>query len=159
MKRAIAPAIAAVALACGGGFGWRALIPGGTRQSSGFANYDSAAVLTGELGPLHLFYDWTWFQRRNALQQASTANSGGYIPQTPLTMLPVIPFSWMSQQAAKQGWLALNLLFLAATIFLPLHITGFLPSCSGCLYFSTMSRCARTFCLASITCCCFCCSL
>ncbi len=43
---------------------------------------------------------------------------GGYIPQTPLTMLPLMPLSGLPPQSAKQAWIALNLLFLGITAML-----------------------------------------
>jgi hypothetical protein len=49
---------------------------------------------------------------------------GGYIPQTPLTMLPFIPLSGLAPQHAKQVWLVLNLIFLGISTVLIARLTG-----------------------------------
>src|SRR6516164_1854534 len=41
---------------------------------------------------------------------------GGYVPYTPLTMLPVLPLAAFPPQRAKQIWLALEIMLLVATI-------------------------------------------
>jgi hypothetical protein len=111
--------IASVAL-----FFWSAFLPGWTRQTTDFPNYYTAARLVGHGTPLRLNYDWTWFQRQ--MDRAGIDGQlGGYIPQTPLTMLPVVPMSSMKPQNAKRLWLIFNLLFLALTIELLSRITGF----------------------------------
>jgi hypothetical protein len=103
---------------------WAAVVPGWVHQTTDFPNYYTAAVLTRQRMPLRLFYDWTWFQRQMNFAGVE-GQLGGYIPQTPLTMIPLVPLSWMPQQIAKRWWLLLNLLFLALTIQVLSRITGF----------------------------------
>jgi hypothetical protein len=88
-----------------------------------FPNYYTAAVLVREHQPLHKFYDWTWFARQMNYAGNGT-QLGAYTPQTPLTMLPMVALAGLPPQAAKRIWLACNLLFLGATIWLLSRITG-----------------------------------
>src|ERR1700679_436000 len=86
--------------------------PGWMHVETDFPNYYTAAVLARRHEPLPRYYDWTWFQRQ--MNYTGTERQlGGYIPQTPLTMLPLIPLSGLAPQHAKQVWLVLNLIFLA----------------------------------------------
>src|ERR1043166_3806207 len=65
---------------------------GRTRAETDFPNSCPAAVLTVQGAPLHSYYEWTWFQRQ--MNYAGVENQlGGYIPQTPLTMLPLVPLA------------------------------------------------------------------
>jgi hypothetical protein len=74
--------------------------------------------------PLHNYYDWTWFQRQ--MNYAGIERQlGAYTPQTPLTMLPMVGLTAFLPQTAKQIWLALNLGFLAATVWLLSLVTRF----------------------------------
>jgi hypothetical protein len=84
---------------------------GWTHVETDFPNYYTAAVLARHHEPLPRYYDWTWFQRQ--MNYTGTEKQlGGYIPQTPLTMLPLLPLSGLAPQHAKQAWLALNLILL-----------------------------------------------
>src|ERR1700733_12245555 len=84
---------------------------------SDFPNYYTAAVLTRHHMPLQRFYDWRWFQRQ--MNYTGTERQlGGYIPQTPLTMVPLLPLSGLAPQAAKQVWLAFNLILLGGSVAL-----------------------------------------
>ena len=57
------------------------------RDATDFRNYYTAAVLVRQSQPLRNYYDWTWFQRE--INFAGIEHQlGGYIPQTPLTMMP-----------------------------------------------------------------------
>src|SRR5215469_2537555 len=90
---------------------------GWTRHETDFPNYYTAAVLVRRGAPLRDYYDWTWFQRQ--MDYAGIRDTlGAYVPQTPLTMLPMVPIANFSVQTAKQIWLALNLVFLAATLWM-----------------------------------------
>src|SRR5215469_1168993 len=90
---------------------------GWTRNGTDFPNYYTAAVLVRRGAPLHDYYDWTWFQRQmNSV--GIRDRLGAYLPPTPLTMLPIVPMASFSVQTAKQIWLALNLVFLAATLWM-----------------------------------------
>jgi hypothetical protein len=106
--RALALLMLAVFLATSFRKGW-------TRSETDFPNYYTAAVLVRQGAPLRDYYDWTWFQRQ--MNYAGIEHQlGAYLPQTPLTMLPIVPLAGFPVQTAKQIWLALNLAFLAATL-------------------------------------------
>lgn len=91
---------------------------GWNTPTTDFPNYYTAAVLVrNHVKPLRAYYDWTWFQRQMNYAGIET-QLGAYPPQSPLTMLPMVPFANFSAQRAKQIWITLNLLFLLATIWL-----------------------------------------
>jgi len=96
---------------------------GWTRDETDFPNYYTAAVLVNHGAPLRDYYDWAWFQRQ--MNYAGIEHQlGTYVPQTPLTMLPMVPFAGFPVRTAKQLWLLLNLLFLAATLWMLSRATG-----------------------------------
>jgi hypothetical protein len=62
---------------------------GWTQMGTDFPNYYTAAVVTLKHEPLQQFYDWVWLQRQ--IHFAGIEHQlGGYVPYTPLTMLPVL---------------------------------------------------------------------
>src|ERR1700686_2394211 len=90
---------------------------GWSRNETDFLNYYTAAVWLRHDAALRDYYDWTWFQRQ--MNYAGIEHQlGAYLPQTPLTMLPIVPFAGFPVRTAKQIWLALNLVFLAATLWM-----------------------------------------
>lgn len=90
---------------------------GWTRHETDFPNYYTAAVLVRQGAPLRDYYDWTWFQRQ--MNYAGNGYQlGSYLPQTPLTMLPIVPIAGFAVQNAKRIWLALSLVFLAAILWM-----------------------------------------
>src|SRR5579863_9201274 len=94
-----------------------ALHRGWTHVETDFPNYYTAAVLARKHAPLRKFYDWTWFQRQ--MNYAGWERQlGGYIPHSPLTMLPMLPLSGLAPMTAKQVWLAANVAFLLAAVWL-----------------------------------------
>jgi len=97
---------------------------GWDRAETDFPNYYTAAVLVRKGEPLRSFYDWTWFQRQMNYAGVE-AQLGAYFPQTPLTMLPMVPLARFSVQTAKRAWLLLNLGFLAGTFWLLSRVTQF----------------------------------
>ncbi len=108
--RVLAVLMFAVFLATSFRLGW-------TRQETDFPNYYTAAVLVRHGAPLRDYYDWTWFQRQ--MSYAGVEHQlGAYVPQTPLAMLPIVPMAGVPVRTAKQIWLALNLAFLAATLWM-----------------------------------------
>jgi len=112
----------AAALLTLGWFGYRTLIPAWTLPSSDFPNYYTAGKLARTREPLHLYYDWTWFQRQ--MHFAGIEHQlGGYIPQTPLTLLPFIPLSLVPATTARKIWLVLNGAFLGLSLWLLNRIT------------------------------------
>ncbi len=95
---------------------------GWNRAETDFPNYYTAAVLVLKRAPLHDYYHWPWFQKQ--MNYAGVENQlGGYIPQTPLTMLPIVPLASFRVQAAKSIWLLLNLVFLGIVVWLLSRVT------------------------------------
>jgi hypothetical protein len=101
-----------------------AFCPGWMRAETDFPNYYTAAVMVRQHQPLHSYYDWTWFARQ--MNYAGNGMQiGAYSPQTPLTMLPIVSMAGFPPQTAKRIWLACNLAFLGATIWMLSLITRF----------------------------------
>ncbi len=113
-----------LALACLALFLGRTFHKGWNIDESDFPNYYTAAVLVRRGEPLKKYYDWTWFQRQMNFAGIEEP-LGTYIPQTPLTMLPLVPIAGFPAQTAKRIWLSLNLGFLAAAVWLLSRITRF----------------------------------
>jgi hypothetical protein len=97
---------------------------GWTRAETDFPNYYTAAALVRQHQPLRDYYDWTWFARQMNYAGNGT-QLGAYTPQTPLTMLPMVPFTGFAPQTAKRIWLLFNLVFLGLTVWLLSRITRF----------------------------------
>ena len=96
---------------------------GWTRISTDFPNYYMGALAARHHDSLKDLYDWTWFARQ--MNYAGIENQlGGYVPQSPATMLPVLPFAGLPPLAAKRAWLVLNLILLAAAIGILARTTG-----------------------------------
>ncbi len=82
-----------------------------THTESDFPSYYTAAHLLLKREPLHRFYDMAWFQEQ--MDSIVVPNLlGGYIPQTPITMLPFIPLASLPMNGAKQLWLIADIALL-----------------------------------------------
>jgi hypothetical protein len=100
-----------------------AIRTGWTRVSTDFPNYYTAAVAVRHHDPLPNLYDWTWFARQ--MNYAGIENQlGGYVPQTPATMLPMVPIARFQPLTAKRIWIVLNLILLPAIIVILVRMTG-----------------------------------
>ena len=100
---------------------------GWTHSTTDFPNYYTAAVLVRNGARLRNYYDWTWFQKQ--MNYAGIENQlGGYMPQTPLTMLPMIPVAELKPLTAKRVWLTANLAFLGVTVWLLSRLASFSAS-------------------------------
>lgn len=112
----------AVALLTFAIFLWTSFYVGWTKTETDFFNYYTAAVLVRQGQPLRKFYDWTWFARQMSYA-GEGVQLGTYTAQTPLTMLPMVPMARFPMQRAKQIWLACNLIFLIAAVWLMSRMT------------------------------------
>jgi len=65
---------------------------GWTRISTDFPNHYTAAVAVRHHDPLPNIYDWTWFARQMNYERIEN-QLGGYMPQSPATMLPIVPIA------------------------------------------------------------------
>jgi len=95
---------------------------GWVNAETDFPNYYTAAVLVRKHQPLEKYYDWTWFQRQMNYGGVER-QLGAYSPQTPLTMIPLVPLAGLPVQEAKRVWLICNLLFLGAAIWMLSRLT------------------------------------
>ncbi len=95
-----------------------------THTESDFPSYYTAAHLVAERKPLRDFYDMARFQEH--MDAFVVPNRlGGYIPQTPLTMLPFVPLVNLAMQDAKRLWLLIDVAFLSGTVWLLARMTNF----------------------------------
>jgi hypothetical protein len=111
-----------------------------------FPNYYAAARSIVNRTPLSALYDYPEFQRE--IGRAGIDHQlGGYIPQTPLTMLPLIPLASLTPVNAKRDWLALNLGFLSLTLWLFSRITKFSIARLWLIVFAGYAALRQNFCL------------
>ena len=95
---------------------------GWNESATDFPNYYTAAVAVREHQPLRNFYDWAWFN--GEIERVGIdRQSGSYLPQTPLTMLPLIPLAGLPPQNAKRAWLTINLALLIAVVYMLARIS------------------------------------
>jgi hypothetical protein len=113
-----------LAIACFAVFLGRTFHKGWNIDESDFPNYYTAAVLVRHGEPLIKYYDWAWFQRQMNLAGIEDP-LGTYIPQTPLTMVPLLPMAGYPAQTAKRIWLSVNLGLLIGGVWLLSRITEF----------------------------------
>ncbi len=117
----------ALGIAAAVSFAWF-LYDGVARVWSGiptdFPNYYAAARSTIDSAPLESFYSYPDFQREID-RTGIVRQLGGYIPQTPLAMLPLLPLAALGPIEARRVWLILNLGFLALTLWLFSRMTAF----------------------------------
>ena len=100
-----------------------ALRTGWTRISTDFPNYYVGAVAARDHDSLRDLYDWTWFARK-ASYAGIDNQLGGYVPQSPATMLPLIPIAGFPPLTAKRIWLVVNLILLLAAVGILVRMTG-----------------------------------
>ncbi|MGE5204615.1 MAG: hypothetical protein ACM3PW_03305, partial [Chlamydiota bacterium] len=104
-------------------FCWNSLRPAWKTLHTDFPNYYLAAHLYREGYPLARLYDWTWLQHekhRFEIEQPLV----GFVPLTPFSLFPMVPFAGMPPLPAKHVWLVLNLVFLALEWRVLTGITG-----------------------------------
>lgn len=89
---------------------------------SDFPSYYTAAHLLLKRTPLRSFYDMAQFQQQ--MDSIVIPNRlGGYIPQTPLTMLPFVPLARLPMNNAKQLWLLVDIILLGGTVWVLTRLT------------------------------------
>ncbi|MFL6446649.1 MAG: glycosyltransferase 87 family protein [Bryobacteraceae bacterium] len=94
-----------------------------THTESDFPSYYAAAHLVLKKEPLREFYDMAHFQQEmDSFIVPSLL--GGYIPQTPLTMLPFVPVANLAIGTAKQVWLIADVGLLGGTVWLLTRMTS-----------------------------------
>ena len=94
-------------------------------MSSDFPSYYTAARQVATRPSLPELYDYPQFQRE--IGRSGGMELGGYVPQTPLTMLPFAPFWFLDALDAKRLWMILNLGFLGVALWLLSKMTRFNP--------------------------------
>lgn len=100
----------------------RGFVPAWRSLNTDFRNYYVAARLYREGSSLLRVYDFTWFQR-----QKDHAGMGsclvGFVPDTLLSALPIVPLAGLAPLTAKRVWLVFNVGLLALSALLLTQIT------------------------------------
>jgi hypothetical protein len=103
-------------------FLFRDFLPAWQRLNTDFRNYYVAARLYREGSSLLRVYDFTWFQR-----QKDHLGMGqylvGFVPDTLLSALPILPLAGLPPLTAKRVWLVINGGLLALSALLLTQIT------------------------------------
>ena len=103
-------------------FLFRGFIPAWKSLNTDFRNYYVAARLYREGSSLLRVYDFTWFQR-----QKDHAGIGpcvvGFVPDTLLSALPIVPLAGLPPLTAKRVWLVINAGLLALSALILSQIT------------------------------------
>ena len=120
MKRVL---LIAAVMILGGRLVWMYLIPGWGELQTDFPNYYTAARLVAEGKPLVDLYDPVWFERegRRAGIESEPALFNYFTPFSSLLMLPIAD---LSPIRAKQAWIVLSVLALAAAVFVSSKMSG-----------------------------------
>lgn len=103
-------------------FVFRSFIPAWQSLNTDFRNYYVAARLFREKSSMLRVYDFTWFQRQKDHQGVQQCIVG-YVPDTLLSALPIVPFAGLSPLTAKRWWLVINVVFLAFSALVLTQIT------------------------------------
>lgn len=103
-------------------FLFRGFIPAWKSLNTDFRNYYVAAWLYRQGSSLLRVYDFTWFQR-----QKDHAGIGpcvvGFVPDTLLSALPIVPLTGLPPLTAKCVWLVINAGLLALSALILSRIT------------------------------------
>src|SRR5271157_4874788 len=103
-------------------FLFRGFLPAWQSLNTDFRNYYIAARLYREGSSVLRVYDFTWFQR-----QKDHAGIGqclvGFVPQTLLSALPILPLAAFPPLTAKRCWLLANVGLVALSALLLMQIT------------------------------------
>jgi hypothetical protein len=91
-------------------------------MNTDFRNYYVAARLYREKSTMLRVYDFTWFQR-----QKDYAGIGpclvGFVPDTLLSALPIVPFAGLPPLTAKRYWLVINAAIIILSTVILTQIT------------------------------------
>lgn len=82
-----------------------------------FPNDYVAARLVREGYTVDRIYEWEWFEEQKS-RMGITQPMAGFIPHTPFSVVPMLPFTWFEPLSAKRAWVLLTLGLLAGSIAL-----------------------------------------
>jgi hypothetical protein len=84
-------------------------------MNTDFPNDYVAARLVREGYTVDRIYEWEWFEEQRQ-RMAIDQPTAGFIPHTPFSVVPMLPFTWLAPLSAKHAWIIFSLLLLAASI-------------------------------------------
>jgi hypothetical protein len=100
-------------------------LPGWRAMNTDFPNYYLPAAIHHQRIAIDRAYEWRWFQRHKDHQQIDQTLVG-FAPSPPLCAVPLLPLAGLPSLQAKRVWIAINLGFLALSLWL-LHRVTRLP--------------------------------
>ena len=103
-------------------FLFRGFLPAWRSLNTDFRNYYVAARLYREGSSLLRVYDFTWFQRQKD-HQGIVQCLVGFVPDTLLSALPIVPLAGFPPLTAKRWWLVFNAVILALSALVLAQIT------------------------------------
>ena len=103
-------------------FLFHSFLPAWRTLSTDFRNYYVAARLYRERSSLLRVYDFTWFQRQKD-HEGMQRYLVGFVPDTLLSALPIVPLAHFPLLTAKRCWLAINAVLLALGALVLTQIT------------------------------------
>ena len=100
----------------------RGFLPAWQSLNTDFRNYYVAARLYRDGSSLLRVYDFTWFQRQKDHAGMEMCQVG-FVPDTLLSALPIVPLAGLPPLTAKRFWLVINGFLLALSTLLLKQIT------------------------------------
>ena len=103
-------------------FLFRGFVPAWRSLNTDFRNYYVAARLYREGESLLRVYDFTWFQRQKD-HAGMEPCLVGFVPDTLISALPIVPLAELPPLTAKRAWLVINAIVLALSALGLMQIT------------------------------------
>ena len=103
-------------------FLFRGFVPAWRSLNTDFRNYYVAARLYREGESLLRVFDFTWFQRQKD-HAGMDPCLVGFIPDTLISALPIVPLAELPPLTAKRAWLVINAIVLALSALGLMQIT------------------------------------
>jgi Glycosyltransferase family 87/WD40-like Beta Propeller Repeat len=100
----------------------RGFLPAWRSLNTDFRNYYIAARLYGEGSKVSRVYDFEWFQRQKDHQGIEQCLVG-FVPDTVLSAMPILPLAALSPLTAKRCWLVINVGLVALSTLVLMQIT------------------------------------
>lgn len=104
-------------------FIWKGLIPAWSSLNTDFPTYYLAARLYRQGYPVRKLNDWIWIARQKDHASIDRPVVEFSTP-TLLSILPVVPFSWLTPLDAKRAWLVVTLILLLCAAYLIIRMTS-----------------------------------
>src|SRR3569832_886049 len=84
-------------------------------MNTDFPNDYVAARLVREGYTVDRIYEWEWFEEQKERMHIGQPMAG-FIPHTPFSVIPMLPFTWLEPLPAKRAWILCSLLLLSLSV-------------------------------------------